>query len=295
MLNCQPPKQKPCYVCGRFGHSARVCPNALCFRCHQPGHFARNCPTPYGRLNTGKLCLICGVEGGHDRESSTSFISKGNKEDRTTQSCPLGWPSDDVRQVICFVCQKKGHYSCAHTSQCNLNVTEPSTSASKSMLYSTKISNRSKLSCYLCGKDGHLGENCTFRAPSAAPSMSFQGKSYSLKCFSCGGVGHFARDCPKAGASRGGQYAHHQRFDSFNGLKHPRQTQQMAFSNRLEYNATRQSSFGRHVVQKPFPQQNQQQAQQNGFGYITNPNYRNGGKRQKREDDNKTYGRKVWF
>lgn len=55
---------------------------------------------------------------------------------------------------------------------------------------------RGAITCYECGKQGHIARSCPDKRDSAAVGRG-------VKCYQCGGFGHFARDCHGEGSSSG--------------------------------------------------------------------------------------------
>ena len=303
----EPLKQRPCYICGEFGHQARRCPNTLCFHCFKPGHIARNCPNPNSR-SAAKMCMMCGQDGGHGDGAGLTGI-RGTEEQVAPQLCPLvGWPAVDLKHVICFVCNKRGHLSCdgreAETGSADDRETSPLVLG--------------KVSCYVCGKAGHFGEDCRNKAMlavAARPSAQrgFGQPMAGVECFKCGRTGHFARDCPM---NSGGDFyqpkpwqirqqeklqAQRQGNVAFNGYQHPRQAQAQSLNSRFSaMSQFQQQQFQQQQFQQQQYQQQQfqqQQFQQQQFQVpVTNPNYKGfgGKKRAGGYDFYKNGGGKRW-
>jgi arsenate reductase-like glutaredoxin family protein len=92
---CQNAKQlKPCTLCGLTSHDARTCDRKVfCYQCGMPGHASRNCPEkPMRRL----ICTIC-YGGDHHRSQCSNY---------------RGGEPYDVRDAVCIICGKLGHFSC---------------------------------------------------------------------------------------------------------------------------------------------------------------------------------------
>ena len=161
----QPPKERPCYVCGKFGHIARSCPNALCFKCFRPGHQARQCP--YGNNSAATpRCLVCGTDGAHNRSYRSPSGLYGSQEGIAPQHCTLAeWPAADIANVMCFVCGKRGHLSCdANREDAELDSLESEDEEQEEEEEEAEEAN-CEISCYMCGNRGHVGEMCPTRRP----------------------------------------------------------------------------------------------------------------------------------
>jgi len=60
-------KDRPCFLCGLFGHMSAACPERLCHRCNLPGHLSRECRERSAR----DICYKCG-RSGHSPEVRTA-------------------------------------------------------------------------------------------------------------------------------------------------------------------------------------------------------------------------------
>lgn len=144
-----PPKnqRKRCYVCGDVQHTGKKCrKRRTCYFCNERGHLAEDCPKSNQEYN---ICLRCG-ESGHD-----------------LFSCNNDYPPDDLKNIVCYICNKGGHI-CCHTC--------------------TNIS-PDTVSCYNCGESGHSGVQCP------KPHMDKKSSRPPSLCYKCGEEGHAARKC----------------------------------------------------------------------------------------------------
>ncbi|KAL3700755.1 hypothetical protein R1sor_018777 [Riccia sorocarpa] len=165
-VNCtEAPRQKPCYVCGAFGHDGRDCPQKTdCYVCGKVGHIAKNCPNKGLRTPTARgdeiVCLLCGRTG---HESS---------------NCYYDYDKHDLEQVRCYICKQFGHLSCV-----DIVDTSPV-----------------PVSCYTCGEMGHSGQECFRPWRHDRDKDRDRDRTHASRdssCFKCGEEGHFARDCSK--------------------------------------------------------------------------------------------------
>ncbi|XP_050364465.1 uncharacterized protein LOC126783108 [Argentina anserina] len=159
-VNCTVAKRKkPCFVCGSLEHNAKQCGKGQdCFICKKGGHHAKNCPEKYNVSSlTSKICLRCG-DSGHEM-----------------YLCRKDYPSDDLKEIQCYVCKTFGHLCCV---KCDDN-------------------SRKEISCYKCGQLGHTGMACIgLRGGEATVSES------PRLCYKCGEGGHFARECRTSNNAR---------------------------------------------------------------------------------------------
>lgn len=302
-----PVKQRPCYICGEFGHQARRCPNTLCFRCFKPGHIARSCPTAGGRAATRK-CMVCGEAGGHAAAAAAGPKGiRGTEEEVAPQLCPLAdWAPADLKQAICFVCNRRGHLMCDGAGA----AAGPGGDGAPGP---------GKVSCYVCGKPGHFGEDCKNKAMLAAaarpsaPHASSQPLA-GVQCFRCGKMGHFARDCPTlagtgAGAGAGAvgpggqlkpwQVRQREKLEAqrqgndFNGFLHPRQAQAQSLNGGYAAMVQQQFQFAQ-LQPQPQPQFFMPAPPQQPVLPVTNPNYKGTSKKRGNDFYNTGGTRKRW-
>ncbi|KAJ3675625.1 hypothetical protein LUZ60_004667 [Juncus effusus] len=152
-VNCKAEKrEKPCFVCGLFGHNGKRCTQG-CHICKKKGHIAKYCPEKNKKVSQdSKVCLKCG-DLGHDMIS-----------------CVNDYPTEDMQEIECYVCKKKGHLCCADLAD----------------------SYPKEVSCYNCAQSGHYGDGC------AKPKGDVGTVLAMTMCYRCGEEGHFARGCPKS-------------------------------------------------------------------------------------------------
>lgn len=115
----------PCNLCAQFDHESRSCPQMICFECGGKGHLAAGCRAP--RLP--RPCMRCG-------KTECAAAGKGDYF-RYEVGCDTDYGRSDMKSVRCLVCNQLGHLCCAKAPQVP-----------------------ARLSCYVCGEEGHLGEAC---------------------------------------------------------------------------------------------------------------------------------------
>lgn len=139
-----------CLVCAKTGHVAPQCPALTCADCGAYNdHFVPFCPKK-------KKCQKCRVQG-HDRSQCPSKL-------KLTAS-----------ETECDLCHSTGHTE----EICELlwrtsGLPKPLDNASQQLRY---------ISCYECGKGGHLGNDCTTRRPGkkmGTSTWSFSGKAQPM-------------------------------------------------------------------------------------------------------------------
>ncbi|XP_059280874.1 uncharacterized protein LOC132034499 isoform X2 [Lycium ferocissimum] len=116
-------KKRPCFYCGHYGHNGKYCKKVTgCFICKRRGHLAKDCPDAKTQPQdqSCEFCLKCG-DTGHEMFT-----------------CTDGYCSSDLEKIQCWVCKAFGHLSCIDYKD-----------------YGPK-----QVSCYNCGKLGHLGSDC---------------------------------------------------------------------------------------------------------------------------------------
>lgn len=131
-----------CLVCTQHGHMAEVCVYLTCTACGSYNqHVTRNCPT-------SAKCSKC-REPGHDK-----------------QHCPYKLKNIAQSEMICDLCQENGHAE----EDCELIW------RTSGRPWESKFSgNNVHLSCYECGRSGHLGNNCPTRRPGKSMGTSTWG------------------------------------------------------------------------------------------------------------------------
>ena len=133
-----------CLVCAKEGHTILTCPALVCQSCQMvKDHFTRDCPRT-------RKCQKCRNRG-HDR-----------------RSCPYKLPNLDISELRCELCQQTGHAE----ADCEL-IWRTSGRPWESDLRSQGTT----LSCYECGKAGHLGNACPTRNPRKPLGSSSWGQS----------------------------------------------------------------------------------------------------------------------
>lgn len=131
-----------CLVCAAEGHMAATCDSLTCTACGAYNqHTTRGCP------QTTK-CSKC-REHGH-------YISK----------CPYKLNNTAQSEIICDLCQRNGHAEtdCELQWRTSGKIWDPSV-----------LRNRVNLSCYECGRAGHLGNDCPTRRPGKSLGTSTWG------------------------------------------------------------------------------------------------------------------------
>lgn len=126
--------------------------------------------------NTLVRCLICAQEG-HMAEVCVGFTCTtcGIHSDHLSQHClqKKDYLNRGPGEIVCDLCQRNGHYE----EDCEL-IWRTSGRPWESDLTNKGV----RLSCYECGKSGHLGNDCTNRKP---------GKSVGTSTWSLNSNGQF--------------------------------------------------------------------------------------------------------
>ena len=121
-----------CLVCTQEGHLAESCETLLCAHCGRyKNHFSRQCPQ-------NQKCHKC-HERGHMQEQ-----------------CPYKLGRLAANELVCDLCQRKGHTE----AKCELLW------RTSGKPWDSDISKMSvRRSCYECGSNTHLGNDCPTRKP----------------------------------------------------------------------------------------------------------------------------------
>lgn len=133
-----------CLVCAQYGHMSEACESLTCTACGAYNqHVTQKCP----KLARCSKCR----ERGHDR-----------------LSCPYKLKNIAQAEIICDLCQRTGHTE----EECEL------VWRTSGRLWDSNISHDNlRLSCYECGRSGHLGNGCPSRRPGKPPGTSSWGIS----------------------------------------------------------------------------------------------------------------------
>ena len=131
-----------CLVCAQHGHMAEVCGSLTCQICGlHNDHTSQNCPSTM-------KCAKC-REVGHDRPR-----------------CPYKLKNMATNEIVCDLCQRNGHTE----EDCEL-VWRTSGRPWELDLGKENV----RLSCYECGRSGHLGNDCPTRRPGKSLGSSTWG------------------------------------------------------------------------------------------------------------------------
>lgn len=131
-----------CLICSARGHMAEFCEKLRCSVCGTHNHhITQDCPS------TAK-CSKC-REMGHDRKD-----------------CPYKLKNLTTNEIICDLCQRNGHIE----ADCELQW------RTSGRPWESDVSIRDvRLSCYECGRSGHLGNDCPTRRPGKSMGSSTWG------------------------------------------------------------------------------------------------------------------------
>ena len=131
-----------CLVCAQYGHMAEACESLTCKSCGAYNqHITQKCP------KTAK-CSKC-REPGHNR-----------------WDCPYKLKNIAQAEIICDLCQRTGHTE----EDCELQWRTSGRPWDSNMSHGNL-----RLSCYECGRSGHLGNGCPTRRPGKLPGTSSWG------------------------------------------------------------------------------------------------------------------------
>ena len=131
-----------CLVCAQYGHVSEACESLTCTACGAYNqHITQKCP----KLARCSKCR----ERGHDR-----------------LDCPYKLKNIAQAEIICDLCQRTGHTE----EECEL------VWRTSGRLWDSNLSHDNlRLSCYECGRSGHLGNGCPTRRPGKPPGTSSWG------------------------------------------------------------------------------------------------------------------------
>ena len=136
---------------GKPPEEVDLCLPVRCLACGKIGHDSENCET--------LRCSVCGAYNQHTtiRCPARLKCSKCREDGHGESSCPYKLKQISLDEITCDLCQLNGHVE----DDCELMW------RTSGQLWTSRFSALSqiRLSCYECGNQGHLGNDCPTRRP----------------------------------------------------------------------------------------------------------------------------------
>ena len=147
----------------RYFHTTKSCEEVdgntpvRCLVCTKEGHMAGSCEF--------LTCSTCGAVNQHLTQAcpNNSKCAKCREQGHDEGHCPYKLKKMPQPEIVCELCQRNGHVE----EECEL-IWRTSGRPWESELTHVNI----RLSCYECGRSGHLGNSCPSRKPRKAMGTS---------------------------------------------------------------------------------------------------------------------------